>query len=312
LIIDTHTHLLDTGHWPHEWWDWVAADWAARAPGRDAATIRNRIEGGLVDPDGSRMVRRMERAGVDRSVLLPIDWGPDFTGTQPITAVVDKMLALAETYPEKLIPFGGIDPRRPGAGPLVSEWFERGVRGLKLYPGCGWNPTSPDAMEIYALCENQGVPVLFHTGHPLPVLDAELSNPLLLKDVVRTFPDLRVWLGHAGAPVWWAEAVEVAGMGPNVRLEMSVWLWDDSDAEAELEFTRKIVQVGAELGYDRLLFGTDHVSGGKIRPDEFLGSVLACYHRLPANAEKLGHSLGDDALALILGGVAARDLGIQV
>ena len=27
MIIDVHTHILDTGHWPNEWWDWVAADW---------------------------------------------------------------------------------------------------------------------------------------------------------------------------------------------------------------------------------------------------------------------------------------------
>jgi predicted TIM-barrel fold metal-dependent hydrolase len=309
LIIDAHTHLLDTGHWPSEWWDWVAEDWARRGPGRQPSAIRDRIEQGLIDPAGARMVERMDQAGVDKSVLLPIDWGPDFTGTQPITAVVDKMLALAAAHPGRFVPFGGIDPRRDGAVDMVTEWFDRGIRGLKLYPGCGWSPTSDAAMAIYAACAERAAPVLFHTGHPLPVLDTEASNPILIKDVVRAFPELPVWLGHAGAPVWWAEALEVAKAGPNVRLEMSVWLWDDSGPEAELDFARKIVEVGDGLGFDRLMFGTDHVSGSRIRGPKFLHTIVEFYQRLPANAATIGRRISDDEMALIMGGVAAHDLG---
>ncbi len=310
MIIDTHTHLLDTGHWPDQWWDWVARDWAHRAPGRDPSSIRHRIEAGLIDPDGTRMVSRMDEAGVDASVLLPIDWGPDFTGTLPITTVVDQALALSSAHSGRLIPFAGIDPRRDGALDLVRDWLDRGVRGLKLYPGCGWDPTSTVAMEIYALCQERRAPVLFHTGHPLPVLDTARSNPILLREVATTFPHLRLWLGHAGAPVWWDEALEVARAGANVRLEMSVWLWDDSDHEAEVSFTRKVLQVGAELGFDRLLFGTDHVSGAKVRPPGFLNTVLGIYRRLPAHAEALGGSVDQDQMAAILGATAAADLGI--
>jgi predicted TIM-barrel fold metal-dependent hydrolase len=310
MIVDTHTHLLDTGHWPNEWWDWVAEDWARQAPGRKPSDVRSRIERGLIDPDGSRMVSRMDQAGVDASVVLPIDWGPDFTGTLPITAVVDQALELAAVHPDRLIPFAGIDPRRDGALDLVRSWLDRGARGLKLYPSCGWDLSSTAAMEIYALCEERAAPVLFHTGHPLPVLDAERSNPLLLREVATTFPALPLWLGHAGAPVWWEEALEVAHAGPNVRLEMSVWLWDDSDADAEIAFTRKVLRVGEELGFQRLLFGTDHVSGAKVRPSGFLGSVLDMYRRLPEHAERLGGSIDGAQLAALLGGNAAADLGL--
>ncbi|GAA4013464.1 amidohydrolase family protein [Streptomyces plumbiresistens] len=311
MIIDTHTHLLDVGHWPDQWWDWVAEDWASKKPGRQAAAVRGRIEEGLIDSSGARMLSRMDQAGVDMSVLLPIDWGPDFTGTLPITEVVDKMLDLSDRSDGRLIPFGGIDPRGDGAAERVIEWFERGIRGLKLYPSCGWDPTSDAAMEIYAVCEARRAPVLFHTGHPLPVLEAERSNPLHLKDVVLEFPDLPVWLGHAGAPVWWAEALEVTKSGPNVRLEMSVWLWDDSDMDAEIEFTRKILEAGESVGFDRLMFGTDHVSGVKIRQPGFLPSIVGMYQRLPEHAARLGHAISPDQMSLIMGGVAARDLGLD-
>jgi predicted TIM-barrel fold metal-dependent hydrolase len=311
LIIDTHTHLLDVGHWPNEWWDWVATDWASQKPGREASSIRGRIEVGLIDPGGERMLSRMDEAGVDMSVLLPIDWGPDFTGTLPIRAVVDQALALAESSGGRLIPFGGIDPRRDGAVELVTEWFDRGARGLKLYPSCGWDAASDAAMEIYAVCAARHAPVLFHTGHPLPLLDAERSHPLHLREVVLAFPEMPVWLGHAGAPLWWSEALDVAKAGPNVRLEMSVWLWDDSGENAEIEFTRKVLEAGDSVGFDRIMFGTDHVSGTRVRQPGFLGSVVSMYQRLPAHAERLGHAISPEQMSLIMGGVAARDLGLN-
>jgi uncharacterized protein len=310
MTIDTHTHILDEGHWPNEWWDWVAADWARRAPDRTPAAIRDRIERGLIDPDGSRMVSQMDNAGVDYSVVLPVDWGPDFTAGQPIAAVVDKVLELSAAHQGRLIPFGGIDPRRPDATDLVTEWFDRGVRGLKLYPSCGWDPVSPDAMKVYELCAARQAPVLFHTGHPLPVLEAENSNPLLLKEVVQSFPTMPVWLGHAGAPVWWDEALEVAAAGPNVRLELSVWLWDDTGAEAELEVTRKVLDIGASLGFDRVIFGSDNVSGAKVRPPGFLDAVTAMYRRFPENAAKLGENISPDQMEMIMGRTAAADLAL--
>jgi uncharacterized protein len=308
LIIDAHTHLLGPGHWPQQWWDWVAEDWAKQKQGREPSVVRGRIEDGLIDPDGSRMVERMKRVGVDMSVLLAIDWGPDFTGTLPITTVVDHMLDLTTTHRDQFVPFGGIDPRRPEALELVTEWFERGVLGLKLYPGCGWDPRSDSAMEIYAMAEKHKKPVLFHTGHPLPILDTELSNPLALKDAVLAFPDLPVWLGHAGAPIWWKEALEVAKAGPKVRLEMSVWLWDDSDTDAEIEFTRKVLEAGHTVGLDRVIYGTDHVSGSRVRSPDFLEAIHDMYLRLPRHAKALGSSITEQDMANIMGGTAARDL----
>lgn len=65
-------------------------DWASQKEGRNPSIIRGRI--------GGRMVARMDGAGVDKSVLLAIDWGPDFTGTLPITTVVDHMLDLAAAH----------------------------------------------------------------------------------------------------------------------------------------------------------------------------------------------------------------------
>ncbi|MCR2811322.1 MULTISPECIES: amidohydrolase family protein [unclassified Microbacterium] len=310
MIIDTHTHLLDTGDWPNEWWKWVADDWAAQQRGRTPDQVIGRIEAGLIDPDGSRLISQMDGAGVDASVVLPIDWGPDFTGTRPITQTVAHVLDLARRHPGRLIPFAGIDPRREDASRLVAEWIESGARGLKLYPACGWDPVGDDARVIYELCNVAKLPVLFHTGDPLPLMDRDASNPALLSAVAADYPDMPVWLGHAGAPRWWREALTLSERFENVRLELSVWVWDDSTEEAKDILAAHVAEAVASVGARRLLFGSDNVSGRKVRGDDFQKIVLSIYRELPERVLAHGAVLTQEDLALVLGGNARRDLGM--
>ena len=142
----------------------------------------------------------MDDAGVDRVVNLSWDWGPDY----PAPATVDELEAhaklLASRHPDRIIPFAGIDPRRERAAERLERWIaEDGIRGLKLYPPCGWWPADERAMELYEVCLRHDVPVLFHTGDPLPLLDGDYSRPKHLMPVVEAFPGLKLWIGHAGA-----------------------------------------------------------------------------------------------------------------
>lgn len=309
MIIDTHTHLLDYGHWPTEWWRWVAEDWASKEAGRSPSDVENRVEKGLVDTDGSRMVESMDSAGVDASVLLPIDWGPNFTTKTPIDEVVAHALSTSASHPGRFIPFGGIDPRRPEASELVSRWFETGARGLKLYPSCGWHPASDDAATVYALCNAARKPVLFHTGDPLPLLDRAYSDPSLLRDVAASFPDMPIWLGHAGAHRWWSEALDLAAEFSNVRLEMSVWVWDDSTADDKDRFVDHFSEALRTVGAGKILFGTDNVSGTKVRGPKFLRSIVDVYAELPDRLRARGQGFSQTDLGDVLGTNALRDLG---
>jgi predicted TIM-barrel fold metal-dependent hydrolase len=311
MIVDAHTHLLDRGHWPNEWWQWVAEDWASRSPDRTPAAIRDRIEDGLIDPDGTRMIANMDAAGVDLSVVLPIDWGPGFTGTQSIEQVVHHALTLAERHRDRLIPFAGIDPRRHDAEALVETWIGDGAKGLKLYPSCGWDPGSSAARAVYTVAEAHRLPVLFHTGDPLPVLDRARSAPQLLDEVARDYPHMPIWLGHAGAPRWWDEALALATAHENVRLEMSVWIWDDSDTTQQELFLAKVAEALRALGPERILFGTDHVSGSRVRAPGFLSTVTDFYRELPQHLLRHGVRLDDSELADVMGRNALRDLGLD-
>src|SRR5437764_12019860 len=105
MIIDTHVHILDRGHWPPAWWDYVAGSWARAESGRRPEMVRSRIEDGLIDPDASRMVADMDAAGVDYAVNLPIDWGPDYPSPTALDEVVAHSLACARRHPDRILAF---------------------------------------------------------------------------------------------------------------------------------------------------------------------------------------------------------------
>lgn len=304
MIIDAHTHLLDRGFWPDEWFDHVASEWAARRPDRRPEDVRERIEDGLADPDAERMITAMDRAGVDRAILLPMDWGPRFTTARPLEDYQAQTLRAARRYPDRFIPFAGVDPRRPDALERVSALVDaEEVVGLKLYPSAGWDPTHPAARELYDLMARKGMPVLFHTGDPLPILDSALGDPLLLDPVADTFGDLTIIAGHAGATSRWDRAVELARRHSNVLLETSVWVWADTPLERAMEVMRAMTHARETLGGNRFVFGTDHVSGRKVRGEEAMKTILDLYR---AANDALGPDGFDAAeMAAFLGGTVA-------
>jgi predicted TIM-barrel fold metal-dependent hydrolase len=312
MIIDLHTHLLDFGHWADEWWDYVARDWASQQPDRTPEQIRDKIEAGLMDSDGSRMIAHMDSVGVDMAVILPIDWGPDYHCRCSLQDMNAHAAAMAERYPGRLIPFAGIDPRRAGAADMLSNWLRSGeFKGAKLYPNCGFYPDDDCAMPIYEVCAKYDVPVLFHTGHPLPVLKEEYSYPKYYGRVVRSFPRLKVIFGHAGAPHDWDAMLELVQASDAAVLELSLCLWHDSTPEQELLLARRIADARDRVGIERIAFGTDHVSGYRIRPPGFLETVTEMFKRMPETARRAGVRLTEEENAMIMGINAANLLGIK-
>jgi uncharacterized protein len=311
MIIDLHTHVLDFGHWASEWWDWVAKDWASKKAGRDPSKIREKIESGLVDPDGSRMVAHMDAAGVDKAVILPIDWGPDYHCPMPYEEMVAHAAQCAKRYPDRLIPFAGIDPRRPKAAETLDAWLSSGIyKGLKLYPNCGFYADDDVAMPLYEVCDAHNVPILFHTGHPLPVLDFKYSDPQHFMRVVTAFPRLKVILGHAGTPHDWEAMIALVEASEAAVMELSLCVWHDACEEEELELARKVCNARDRVGIERIVFGSDHVSGSRIRPPGALNEVVEQHMRMPATALRVGGHISPEEHEMIMYRNAARLLGL--
>lgn len=310
-VIDAHVHILGEGHWPEEWFDWVALDWASKRSGRRPEDIRGKIEAGLVDPRGDRLVADMDAAKVRISVNLPMDWGPDFTSRTSIYEVNEQGFAVAERHQGRIISFVGIDPRRDGAAAYVEQCFADGrAKGLKLYPPCGFDVYSPEVQPLYELCVRYRKPVLFHTGETLQRLQARRAQPIALQDVTARHPELIVLIGHAGARLWWDEALSVAAHSINGYLETSVWIWEGTSDDDQSAFIRKLDQARNRIGIEKIVFGSDHLAGPRIRGAGFLDHVVGWYRNLPAKAVEIGIKFTDEDVEKILFANAARVFGL--
>src|ERR1051326_7035241 len=313
IVIDTHTHPYDMGFWPPRWFDNVAYRWAYTPPAkRDPAIIRDKIEKGMADPGGSGMVAHMDAAGIDVSVILPMDWELGLGQKQPVSieSVHEYYAAMSTRFPGRFVCFAGIDPQRPNAVELF-EWAvsRLGMRGLKLYPPTGWYPYDRRAYPLYERCEAWGLPILCHTGSTVALLKPRFANPIFLQDVQADFPRLTLWLGHAGGKLYWDEAVTVVDHGANSYLELSNW--EDIAYADEETFIKQLGKARDKIGAHRLLFGSDHFSGKRFRGSEFLVKWTQWFRDLPDRAEKHGIRFSHEEVDLLLGGNAARCLKLE-
>ena len=111
----------------------------------------------------------------------------------------------------------------------------------------------------YALAEKYNLPVGLHTGsagpnHGSPNFKQGMGNPLLVKDALKRFPKLRVWLMHGGAP-FVKEFIEVMKTYPNLYADLSVLNNPHIVPPKQFDsLMRMYINEGFE---DRLMFGSD-------------------------------------------------------
>jgi predicted TIM-barrel fold metal-dependent hydrolase len=314
MIVDTHLHHYERGFFSPRWHDYVAQHWGRRnPPERDPAIVRPKIEDGMEDPDGHRMVEHMDAAGVDVGVLSALDWELGIGQPAPvgIRPMHEAIAGVARRHEGRFVAFAGIDPQRDDAVELF-EWAvnDLGMRGLKLYPPTGFYPYDRIVYPLYERCEAWGLPVLCHTGGPgIALLPARFANPIYLQDVQADFPDLVLWIAHAGHRIYWQEAAAVAAVGINTYLELSTW---QAIAEEEEEFyVRWLATVRDRVGAHRLLWGSDHIAGTRVRGKQKLVNWVAWFRDLPERAQRYDITFTTEEVEAILGGNAARCLGLR-
>src|SRR5436190_4355205 len=228
-------------------------------------------------------------------------------GPKTIDKGCDYIAALARKYPDKFIGMAAVNPKYRGVKAAVAE-LERAVTklrltGLKLYPMYDhWAPNDRDlAFPIFAKAAELDIPVMVHLS-TTPVGDTVLLYgwPVLLDDVARAFPSLRLLVCHAGHP-WVDECLVLISRHRNVYLDMS-FLNSTLDQRETYGFLRRARQLGCPLS--RVCWATDYP--GFEFPETLLPK-LALVNR----------AAGDDPLipqadiARMLGGNYARFLGME-
>ena len=185
----------------------------------------------------------------DRSIVLAFD-APDIGVEVPN----DYVAAYVGQHPEKLLGFASVDPKRHRAPYVLEDAVKRlGLRGLKIAPI--YQRFDPWSTECYALLEAANalkIPVLWHQGTTF-VRDAPLihARPVLLDEIARRFPELRMWVAHLGHP-WYEELAATIRKHPHFYADMSAL------HPRPLQFYLAMMSM-VEYGLaDKILFGTDY------------------------------------------------------
>ncbi len=138
--------------------------------------------------------------------------------------------------------------------------FERGDYAVLGEVGTQYRGIPPNDSNLgpyFALAEDLDLPVWIHTlgiGARVPRFRVTAGNPLLLEDVLKRHPRLRLYVENAGYP-FLDEMVAILYMYPNVYVDVSTITWL-IPRPAFHEYLRRLVLAGFA---DRVMFGSDQM-----------------------------------------------------
>ena len=228
---------------------------------------------GSNDPDGyscasAELIAALERIDA-RAIVFPMQ-EPD--GYPPAN---DMILEEAAATDGRLIPFCRLNPHEDAVAE-ARRCLEAGARGIKLHPRAErFTLDHPSLRDVFALADENGVPVLCHAGRGIAALGRHAA------DACGRYPGMRLILAHAGisdlAWIWRA-----AGDHPNLFFDTAWW------SPADLQALFALVPPGQILMASDAPYATPAY-----------GATMAMRHAL-----QIG--LDHDQVRAVVGGQAAR------
>ncbi|MGH2555878.1 MAG: amidohydrolase family protein [Actinomycetota bacterium] len=228
-----------------------------------------------IDPDA--LLEAHKVVGVDRCAVLAVA-PSDYTaylqrGTVDLTGITgvpgepriekanDYMEGLQKRYPDDMITVAAVNPRFRGPKAAVEELRraaeELHLTAVKLYPMYDHYAVNDRdiAFPVFAAARDLGLPVMVHMA-TTPARDAplELGRPILLDDVARAFPDLRILVAHAGFP-WVDECFCLIGRHDNTYLDLS-YMNSVIPRRDHYDFLHRARRYGCN--WTRICWGTDY------------------------------------------------------
>lgn len=202
----------------------------------------------------SQYLRKMDRAGIERSLLIAVRAG-DINVRGSFELPVDRVAAVCDRWPDRFSGLAGVDPLRgmKGLADLTHAVRDLGFVGAHLYPH--WFGLAPDHAKYYpyyAKCAELDVPITMQVGHNL-VYSRErrlpsVGRPITLDQVAIDFPELTLVGIHIGVP-WTDEMISMCWKHPNV--------YTAGDAYAPRHWPASYVHYLNTYGREKVLFGTD-------------------------------------------------------
>lgn len=174
-------------------------------------------------------IQEMTEAGVDKAVV-PIRITPGGLATEKSDNLHmdnDDLLKLYELYPDKIIGIAGMNLMNPEIALAdIDRYVLNGpCQGVIVEPGFNFQPLLPNDDGIYPIyekCEKNNIPVLISCGdYTAP--SYEFHKPCYIEDVAKTFPKLKISLGHAAWP-WTTEIAHVTFKYDNLYISPDLYL----------------------------------------------------------------------------------------
>jgi predicted TIM-barrel fold metal-dependent hydrolase len=305
MIIDAHMHLSGTGWvrgkylrfvWKMYITEYNRVHKTNKTPD-DFKDMLTAMKPSVVDPEGDGIVELMDKAGVDKAVIFPVDWEA-ITGP-PKVPYRDQNKAHADAakkHKGRFIPICALDPRRGNAMDLAKEAIEDwGMKGFYFMPATGFKPDDPVCFPIYEKCLEWKVPMIIHCGKEIAHWD--YNHPTQrIANVALMYPELKVVLGHAGTRIYRNEAIE-ACIIPNLYMDFSEYqgFWR-LQPDYFYQWLRDAIDA---CGPEKVMFGSGFPNPNVLTPEaEWVKAIMEPKTNIEFTAEEIEMVMGKSAEAV--------------
>ena len=274
MIIDSHTHTFPD-------------------------KIAERAVTGLIEKSHARafsdgtaagLVRSMEEAGIDLSVVLPVATSP-----RQVEHINDR----AAEVKGRLLSFGAMHPDLENWEAELERIASLGLKGIKIHP-VYQNVAIDDLrfVRILKKCGELGLIVAMHSGDDIGFPGVDLCSPEMTRRAFDRAGDVTLIAAHTGGWRRWESVVPCYKDTP-ILIDTSFSLGEivpaDSHYGAEdlpMLSDELFVEIVRGLGADRVVFGTDS-------PWSDQRAYLERFRALPLDEEEKEKILGGNARRLL-------------
>ena len=122
--------------------------------------------------------------------------------------------------------------------------------------------TDPVFAPYLKICEREGIPIALHAGFGPPNIykryknfRLRLGDPLLIEEVLINYPNLKIYLMHAGIP-FYEETLALMDQYPQVYCDLGAVLWVDKGMTPF--HVEDFLMKAKSFGFiDRIMYGSD-------------------------------------------------------
>jgi predicted TIM-barrel fold metal-dependent hydrolase len=212
-------------------------------------TQLSRVRQGDMAPKANADTIFAEMEEVQKAIVFALRYG-DSIGIESDDETTARAVA---KYPDKLVGFAYVDPRRADCMELLRHGVEDlGLKGVKFGPIYNGVALSDPLLEpVYEYCQRNNIPLTMHMGTTFarnaPV---DMGRAIHVEPIALKYPELTMVLAHMGHP-WYSDCIAVSRKQPNVYCEVSALFY------RPWQYYNILIEAQEYKITDKIFFGTD-------------------------------------------------------